>query len=151
MSISFIYRCQHITIDYSDKSGIINLTLSQHFGPYKALSWHAVFAGKPWITLQTLKEENKRWQWPGGKVQDRYNKDPLVRTVDTIPPKASIPERSGDKHSLQPLTGKILATLTEEGENEGLCETLSTGNSKQIHRHEWGRREGGNVRSISSF
>lgn len=87
-----------------------------------------MFSCELWITLQTLKEENKRWQWPGGKVQDRYNKDPLVCAVDTIPPKVFIPECSGDKHSLQPLTRKILAKLTKEGENEGPRETLSTGN-----------------------
>lgn len=93
-----------------------------------------MFSCKLWITLQTLKEENKRWQWPGGKGQGGYNKDPLVHTVDTMPPKAFIPERSGDKHSLQPLTRKILVTLTKEGENEGPRETLSTGNSKQQGR-----------------
>ncbi len=99
--------------------------------------------------MQTLKEENKRWQWPGGKVQDRYNKDPLVHTVDTLPPKAFIPECSGDKHSLQPLNGRIPTTLTKEEQNEGSHETLSTGNSKQIHRHEWGRRGEDNARRIA--
>lgn len=34
-----------------------------------------------------------------------------------------------------------MATQAKEGENEGTRETLSTGNSKQIHRH--GKEAGG--------
>lgn len=124
-------------------------TNKSRFGHHRALSRHADFSCKLWITLRALKEKNKRWQWPGGKVQVSYNKDPVVRAVDTIPPRAFIPECSGDKHCLQSLAGKILTTLTKEGENEGQRETQSTGNSKQTHRHELDRRGEDNVRRSS--
>lgn len=135
MAVPFMYSCQHKTATHSSILVCLNILGSVKF--------EIDIQG----SLASCGSRCRLWKrrTKGGSGQVVRSRTDITKTLlcaqSTLylpkPSSLSAPEiNTPSSLSLR----KILATLTKEGENEGPRETLSTGNSKQIHRQESGRR-----------